>query len=149
MNKVYNDAFVELTEAEVKLFMEDGSFRKQVIQAAEDVAEQTQRTVIIAGPTEELGIFNDAGFKPSVLIAQSFHRGETVEYRGERGVVHVEPIPEHINVTVWFEARPSERSKSETVHPSQLKKVSQATPKPGSRKRLQVQANRRRSRRSG
>lgn len=65
MKQSLDDAFVELTAEEEKRFISDEQFKQEVIHAADEIASQTDRTVIIAGPQKRLGTFNGSEFVPA------------------------------------------------------------------------------------
>lgn len=58
MNLIFSEAFVELTTEEVRRFDNDPVFRKEVLEAANQVANETGRTPIIAGPDFQLGTWD-------------------------------------------------------------------------------------------
>jgi hypothetical protein len=62
MKRYLGEALVELTEEEFERFKNLDSFKEEVFQAADEVAGQTGRTVIITIDAEEVGTWKHDGF---------------------------------------------------------------------------------------
>lgn len=62
MKRFLDEALVELTEDEFSKFKALDSFKEQVFQVADEVASQTNRTVIVSIESDDIGTWKHDGF---------------------------------------------------------------------------------------